>query len=210
MDSLLQAGAKVNISSCVGGLNLLQEAASSYIPRDRGFSAAMLRKILDAGADTNSLSLLSGTSPLTYAVIANNHESVVFLLEQGALIDQLDFDGDNAICNAFPHGSYECLELLLQRGADHKTINKQGWTILHTVAALGDIRAITILMQFKLPGLNADAREKKGKTARQLLDQRPFIPVGLTEAFEQLLRHVREPRQEESEVFVDAPKFPST
>ena len=90
------------------------------------------------------------------------------------------------------------------------TVNELGWTVLHNVACFGDLRTVGIFTRFGLMGLNTETKDKKGRKARQVLDQRTVVPTGFVEAFDGLLQSIREADGEESELFVDALEAPVT
>ncbi|MCJ1314219.1 hypothetical protein MMC25_007899 [Agyrium rufum] len=194
---LLVVGANVNVPSRLGGLRPLDLAM--HILSD----LMTVKLLLAAGAELNAPSR-SGSCPLQTAAVANNVRGGNLCLAHGAAIDYVDDDGSSALEECICHLSYEFLELLLGKKASYVTVNKFGWTVLHTTACMGDIRIVEILTRFGLRGVDPEAKNKAGDTARQMLEKRIASPSGFPEAFDRLLESVREANEED---FVDAEEY---
>ena len=68
--------------------------------------------------------------------------------------------------------------------------------MLHDVAMYGGLRAIEVVRVAKLPGININATNKKGKPALQLVQQREEKPNGFVEAFQIMLDAIRDQKFE--------------
>jgi len=72
-----------------------------------------------------------GGTPL-HSAAWHGHSSVVhFLIDNGADFKIKDFSEFTVLCTAVKSGSYETVQLLIQRGADVNSINSGGQTPLH-------------------------------------------------------------------------------
>ncbi|KAL9117658.1 MAG: hypothetical protein Q9187_005803 [Circinaria calcarea] len=182
---LLMAGADVHAADMFGD-QVLHRACYSY-----HHDLAIVKALVMAGASVSSRNS-HGFSVLSYSIQAKTCPIVAFLIQQGANINEVDPDGDTPLFNALIDGNSECIELLLSEGADYRTINKAGDTVLHITAIFGGARSIQVLIRAALRGVDTEAKDLKGRTARQALDQRHSIPEGFVEAFEELLRRVQE------------------
>ena len=173
---------------------------------------AIVKALVMAGASVLSRNNY-GSVPLSFSIQQRSCEVGAYLIHQGADIDNIDNDGDTPLFDALFHGSHEFLELLLSERADYRTVNKAGFTILHIATIYGDTQSIQILIRAALRGLDTEAKDSKGRTARQALEQRPLIPEGFIEAFEEVLQSVRkanqspiieEDNEDEEDEFVEA------
>ena len=72
-----------------------------------------------------------GLTPLTYAALADDIESVKVLLAAGADINQVTDYGWSALLVATQNRYYKLGEFLLEHGADVNLANKGGWTPLY-------------------------------------------------------------------------------
>jgi ankyrin repeat protein len=118
---------------------------------------------------------------------------VEYLLDEaGVEINTWDKEGVSALAYAIRRQSCKCLEIILDRGADylHKD-NKQN-TILHAVAAEGDLETLRMLQRFWLHGLDPDAKNGKGQTAIEVATKRDDLPRGFLPLFTELCADTRE------------------
>lgn len=122
VDLLLKSGAD---TKAVTRLN----ATPLYVAAETG-SAAMIQKLLAAGADPNQRVLSQEETPLMFAARSGNVDAVRALLDKGAQIEAVEkFRGSTALLWAAEQNQSSVLKLLIERGAkvDAKT----------TVAAAG-------------------------------------------------------------------------
>ena len=87
-------------------------------------------------------------------------------------------------------------KLLLEAGAAYTKEVSYGDPILHDVAIYGGLRTIEVVRAAKLPGIDINATNKKGKTALQSVQQREEKPDGFVEAFQIMLDTIRDQRFE--------------
>ncbi|KAF2805404.1 ankyrin [Mytilinidion resinicola] len=153
-------------------------------------SVPVVELLVSEGADVNDFSNICRSGPLAHAAKHNQLEITDFLLSKGADIDHRDWEGDTALTEAIIRGAVLCIDLLLSRNANYTFVDKYNFTILHNVAASGDARVANLLASAVLKGLDLDARNKKGKTARQILESRAGVTDELLEAFNKLIDSV--------------------
>jgi ankyrin repeat protein len=96
----------------------------------------ILNQLVEAGAKLDILGGPNERSPLVLAAAKLPVESVQKLLDAGATVDFETGDGDTALLVAAAVGDADCVQLLLNRGADILHVNAEGYNTLQ--AALGD------------------------------------------------------------------------
>ena len=89
------------------------------------------------------------------------------LLELGADSNALDFKVATPLANAIRYRSPRSAELLLKRGADIRTKDYAGNTILHKAAHPRDPKVLCILLEANLMGIDVNARNA-GQAAMEL------------------------------------------
>ena len=83
---------------------------------------ALGRRLIERGARID----LPGWAPLHYAASGPTSEWVVLLLERSARVDAQAPNGTTALMMAARYGSFDSVELLLDRGADAARRNQRG------------------------------------------------------------------------------------
>jgi ankyrin repeat protein len=194
--SLLSKGANINAKEPVNGHFALQYAIT--LP-DAGLVKLLLDKGADVNAsDRNgNTALLDATreSGPEYAIIARllidrgadihaNHDASIFaavreadpsvvqlLLKKGAPVNAIETakDGDTVLMSAAGGASVESLQILLDAGADVKSVNQKGETVLmkastmdHRYTVETRLPMIELLLE---KGAEINARDKSGRTA---------------------------------------------
>ena len=192
---LLSAGADVNAEDILG-FRVLHRACTAPIHLD------FIKILIEKGALVNERSGY-GLSPLScaaaiglrsskkIAAAIKSPEIGAFLIDQGADLNNRDSDGDTPLFQALYDGTSSFAEMLLSKGADYTIVNNSGYTVLHVIAAFSNTECARVLERAKLRGLDPDAKDKKGKTARQYLYERMTPPEGFVAAFEELLESIR-------------------
>ena len=147
-----------------------------------------------------------GLTPLSCAAMTSGNEDDAskenkikigsYLIERGTFIDNRDNDGDTPLFQALCERFSSFARMLLSRGADYTVADNSGYTILHKLTIFGDLNCAGVLQQAKLRGVNPDAKDRKGKTATQLLKERFVSPEGLIAAFETLIESIRKANAE--------------
>eukprot|EP00008_Paramoeba_atlantica_P010486 CAMPEP_0201492038 /NCGR_PEP_ID=MMETSP0151_2-20130828/32033_1 /ASSEMBLY_ACC=CAM_ASM_000257 /TAXON_ID=200890 /ORGANISM="Paramoeba atlantica, Strain 621/1 / CCAP 1560/9" /LENGTH=398 /DNA_ID=CAMNT_0047878687 /DNA_START=52 /DNA_END=1248 /DNA_ORIENTATION=+ len=79
-------------------------------------------------ADINELEASSGRTALHKAAFWGHHETIEFLLSQGANIDIQDYNGDTALHDATRFGHVQVVKILLGHKANTKIVNKENQT----------------------------------------------------------------------------------
>jgi ankyrin repeat protein len=169
---LLANGANVNEISKDGLENstaLTSVAHLIYFPdgngRDAGLRAArqiaMMKLLMDAGADPNARPAGSATA-LMQAVIAKNSEAVKLLLARGADVKALDAGGNSAVMWAVALGTPDLIELLLSNGASLDVKNRDGETALIHATHYANLTVVKYLLD---KGADVNARDGNGNTA---------------------------------------------
>src|SRR5258705_1796268 len=105
------------------------ELAKAAFAENQDESLAMVRALIEAGADVNSPHADYGYTALFWASSKGNKNSAKLLLAQpGIKADVINIDGDTALMAAAEHGHAEIVELLLKAGANVSIIDKRGET----------------------------------------------------------------------------------
>ncbi len=177
---LLDAGAEVDAESETygGGCTALGLVATSIHPEKAGVQIAVLRTLLDRGANLNHLSAGGNSHSLVHACIANGQPAAArFLADLGAPLDpetsaavgRLDvlqnyFDESGAprpeanskqiesgFLYACGNGKLEVARFLLDRGVDPAARNEDGQTALHWASWGAEIDVIKLLLERGAP-----------------------------------------------------------
>ena len=93
-----------------------------------------LNRAIDEGVDVNKKHPSLGYTPLTHAVLHNQPDAVVLLIDKGAEMNAKGQDGGTALHAAAFFGYSRCIELLLENGADTSARNQYGQTPRETMA----------------------------------------------------------------------------
>ena len=187
----------------VTGLRLLLAAGASVTQRNRfgrnclhhasvsGASCDMLEILIAAGCDVNAKDY-AGSAPLDIAAQTGSATAALrTLLNHGSDINAIDLDGDCPLFCALFEGRDEHTQFLLDHGAGYTIINNDGHTILHHAALSGSLTTLEILRSADLSRIDPNAKNKKGKTALQLVQERVTKPEGFINLFLTLLFEIR-------------------
>jgi len=191
---LLEAGANVNASDSTQS-NAIAYAAEHADP-------ALLQIFISSGARIDGLDMWKCT-PFHAAAAWDNVPAMEYLLEHGAELNQKDWEGDTPLTSAISWHAYDAISWLLEQGADHRIITHAGFSILHEVALAGDTKIARMLATAKLKGLNHNAKENKGRTARDIMYSRSEVAEDeeFRRAFEALIESVIEVNSSADEDF---------
>jgi ankyrin repeat protein len=103
--------------------------------------------LLDRGADPNSVSRnLNANTPLHAAVVGNQREAVVLLVQHGANVNATDSGGWTPLGLAAHNGRGPIIEILLNSGADPNIRNNQGDTPLKVAREQDHQDAVALLL----------------------------------------------------------------
>ena len=87
-----------------------------------------------------------GHTVLMRAALDGNTKKVKELIDQGADINQIDYNGRTALMFAVVNLHYETMKVLLEYGADVNAKSNQGGTALMAAALTGDRRMVQALL----------------------------------------------------------------
>ncbi|MDE0200553.1 MAG: ankyrin repeat domain-containing protein [Caldilineaceae bacterium] len=129
-------------------------------------NAAMVRLLVEAGADVNAAEGFGGNTPLHEAVEEGNAEIVQILVDAGADIEAEGFMDQTPLSLAAEEGASEIMQILLGQGADNGTQegeDKQapaiGSEALFTAIEKGDVETVRLLVE---AGADVNAAEGFG------------------------------------------------
>jgi ankyrin repeat protein len=146
--------------------------------------------LIAAGADVNARHAEAGSTPLHYAIVKGHADIAALLLENGAVVGvtslhlaaargsrvilellldhgadvkAIDNSGATALDEACWKGQPDAVRVLLARGADARTRNREtGMTPLHEAAVKGHGDIVALLLA---AGADAGAKDNAGETA---------------------------------------------
>ncbi|MDE0140345.1 MAG: ankyrin repeat domain-containing protein [Caldilineaceae bacterium] len=117
-------------------------------------NVAMVKLLVEAGADVNADEGFGGNTPLHEAVEEGNPEIVQILVDAGADIEAEGFMGRTPLSLAAEEGATEIMQILLGQGADNGTPegeDKQkpaiGSEALFTAIEKGDVETVRLLVE---------------------------------------------------------------
>uniref|UniRef100_A0A0G4HI30 Uncharacterized protein n=1 Tax=Chromera velia CCMP2878 TaxID=1169474 RepID=A0A0G4HI30_9ALVE len=142
---LVSQGANVNAEEMFKGYTALHRAC--YERR-----ADIVRFLVSQGANVNAEEMFKGYTALHRACYERRADIVRFLVSQGANVNAKD---DQQACAVYK-GSMEIVDFLLEKGADLKTRNLRGYSLLHE-AALGNHSEMAEMLIDR--GLEVNARD---------------------------------------------------
>ena len=128
-----------------------------------------------------------GRSPLIHASLNGHAHVVAYLLKIGVQVEACDTSDNRAVHYAAAYGWDDCLDLLLEAGADPDAKNSWKTSPLSVAVQKGRHRVSAKLL--KLPNVDVNFKDDEGKTlflrllegfiAKTLLssDAAPFVPV---------------------------------
>ncbi|XP_061579583.1 protein TANC1 isoform X3 [Cololabis saira] len=123
----------------------------------------VLRSLLvlknDHAVQIDSHDTLWGETALTAAAGRGKMEVCSFLLEQGAVVQQVNRRGVSPLFCAVRQGHWQIAETLLQHGADINISDKQGRTLLMVAACEGHLSTVEFLLS---KGASLTAMDKEG------------------------------------------------
>ncbi|XP_005042744.1 PREDICTED: ankyrin repeat and SOCS box protein 3 [Ficedula albicollis] len=110
-------------------------------------SLECLQILREAGADLNSITTESATTPLFLAVEYKHPEVVKYLLQHGANVEgSHSWSGWNPLHQASFQGSTEIMQMLLEKGARKDCWDDFGITPLFVAAQYGQLKSLQLLL----------------------------------------------------------------
>ncbi|MCJ1312461.1 hypothetical protein MMC25_006135 [Agyrium rufum] len=180
---LLEAGADVNLHNYHGHYPIHEATLID--------EAALLTLLLSYRADMNARRPPLMCGVLGFAAEHENASAVAFSLSHGAKINSQDITRDTALHLALRLNACDSLEVLLRGGADCTKVNKNGFTVLHESVFNLECKIADNMARANLTGVDADARDAKGRTAYDLLDRSGDMPYEFRISFAKLWEAVR-------------------
>ena len=170
VQSLIQAGADVNVTCEFGGtplmyaagnvhntcVSILLEAGANVNMSDvNGFTAlhiaawagnsSALNTILKAGADVN-IPDNNRTTPLIVAAWEGRSTCMKVLISDGADVNASDTDNITPLMSAVQNNHEECVRHLVEAGADVNAVDSKGFTALIAAAWTGNTKLVQMLL----------------------------------------------------------------
>lgn len=139
-----------------------------------GESVAIVRMLLEAGADVNGSTGSTKVTPLMAAADAGNAEILQILLQTGADVDAADSNGNTALMDASLRGYEAIVQQLLDAGANVDMVARRGRTALLSACLWGKAGVVDQLLS---AGADPNARSSRGYTPLDLATSRKHTPV---------------------------------
>ncbi|CBN79454.2 ankyrin repeat protein (Partial), partial [Ectocarpus siliculosus] len=164
--TLIQHGAFVDATDSRGCTALFKVSHDT--------NAALIDKLVAAGASVNGMADHHGKTPLHHACMNDCPGAVVSMLRYGALIDVKDNCGDTPLHAASSAGCSEGIRALVEYGADIKALNAKGRTPLALTAEFGCEDATVVLLDAGAD-VNAPADHTDGSAALSLATLSEYV-----------------------------------
>ncbi|KAH0555888.1 hypothetical protein GP486_006166 [Trichoglossum hirsutum] len=126
---------------------------------------AVVKVLLENGADPGSKDTQYGRTPLLWAIKSKHEAATKLLLEKEANPGSRDKDGWTPLLYAASYGYEAAVELLLEKGADIETVCNHGRTALHLATQQGQEEMAKLLLG---KGANIAATDNDGQTTLHL------------------------------------------
>lgn len=123
--------------------------------------SAIVKLLLDKGADIEANDTLCHRTPLSWASKKGHLAVVKLLLEKGADVEAKDNLGRTPLLQTAQMGHKDIVQLLLEKGADIEATNRWGQTLLSCAAADGCETVVQLLLELRA---NIDAKDDFGRT----------------------------------------------
>ncbi|KAL9633004.1 MAG: hypothetical protein Q9164_004956 [Protoblastenia rupestris] len=154
----------------------------------------ILRKLLDAGFEADSVLIVDGWTALFHATKAGHEEVLRILINNyGADVNRRANKGTVAIHTAAYHNHDKCVEVFLDAGLDVNIRGRAGRTSLHWAVQEGSIDAVRVLLE-----RGADAFIEEKGTFMRATDVAKVKVLELSES-QKSGNHWRKPREENYE-----------
>lgn len=160
----------------------------------RADSASCVQRLLQARYKGKAVEINGwdqrGRTPLRIAAGNNCVACTHLLVQMGAEVDNLDRQNETALLSAVYESAHETIPILIKAGASTKAMTRSGNSILHFAANESDLRTLTLLTRARMYGVDPDAKNYDGLTARDLAVNRIGAPHGFIEAFDRLIASI--------------------
>lgn len=203
---LADAGATINMRKmanntalhdcvAVSGRRDQQLESASHGASGRWSHAGVARLLVARGADLHAESR-RGSTPLDMACALNQAEVAAFLIEAGADLGHRDDEGSNALANCIVYNSFEVTRVLLDLGPErsgYRNVDDMGLTTLHYLATGASARMMEMFIESGFCGLDAEGKDKLGRTPLDILNRRSDVTDDLRETFVRCLEAMSRP-----------------
>ena len=152
-DLLLLRGARIDADSRARAIALHWATSAGHL--------AMVRKLLDDGADVNDANGTLKLTPLRNAAAAGDEPLVKLLLSRGAEVNARDMTGFTPLFLASGAGHGAVVRLLVESGADANASREDDFSPLHAAARGGHQDVVRLLLD---AGADLRSRTKGGRT----------------------------------------------
>lgn len=180
--ALLRHGADMNRRSGAEYTPLQHAADPGQGVKPKPGHLAVLKLLVESGADVNAADASEGRNALHVAACANNTDAIDFLVGVGIDVDVQTESGLTPLHEAARFCSSEAIGELLRHGAGTDKADNMGQTPLHMAAHFGSVSAVNILL-----AAGADVSPRYGENTLTALDVAAERgPVAILKA---LIRH---------------------
>ena len=128
-----------------------------------------------------------GNTPLRCAGEENCAAALALLIQAGADLNLTSRSDEPPLWSAIYNNSHEAIMQLINSGADVRKKTKYGDTLLHFAAQQSDLKTLALLTRARLRGVEIEATNSDGLTAKQLAEAKIGAPQGFIRGFEHLL-----------------------
>lgn len=164
---LLAHGAEVNAVDALGETALMDAANPGDNDTLEAGDASLIGLLLDRGAHLEAHDTLQGYTALMHAVQAavyhGRKDNLKLLAARGANVNARTNNWETPLMLAIQDVS--TVRLLLDRGAEVRTINKQGWTVLMFAVQENNMESVRLLLAH---GADVNHKAVDGQTALKL------------------------------------------
>ena len=156
---------------------LVQNSMSALLYALKNKDIAIVKILLEAGANPNLSQSPPGLSPLMLAAATEQEQALDLLLKFGAQVNQVNEDGSPALMAAAYRGNIQILSSLLKAGALPNLEDKDGDTALNIAIKRGHLEAVGVLLEAGgdpysgLGALQIALRQKQQNIVRLLVDR---------------------------------------
>lgn len=132
-----------------------------FLSAAEGGDIELIKSLIGQGVDINAKDNKNEWTALHIASSFGHLNVVEYLVEQGALIDLVDYQEFTSLLHAALSGKILILEYLINQGANINSIDNMGRSALHLAALTGELDVVSYLVE---KGLDVKAKNIEGKT----------------------------------------------
>lgn len=141
---------------------------------DKNKAKDIIKYLVSKGADPNS-GTVHDLIPLQFAVLNNDQELLIFLLENGANINKCCKKNHRTVLWLTIELRFnDILKLLIKNGANINENDKYQTSILHHAVAMNNIEAVKIILEH---GADANHKNYDGKTPYRIAKEKKLLNI---------------------------------